>query len=166
MRCSPSISFSHGLSHRAESSLTSGNTANTVTAMSSPVAIRITILLILLLNAVNSFAVELEVSPERSTSGTFNLSWKGEVGESYRLFQVDRGDQSDLIYQGVDTARVMTGLPDGDYTYRVEAASGSSEPRKVTVAHHSLVRAFSFFGVGLVVFIATVIMIVRGSKGH
>ncbi|MEJ2456201.1 MAG: fibronectin type III domain-containing protein [Candidatus Thiodiazotropha sp.] len=128
--------------------------------------IRITLLLILLATAVQTGAVELEISPQLSTSGTFNLSWQGAEGERYRLFQLDADASPRLIYQGTDTARVMTGLPSGDYTYRIEGESGRSEPRNVTVAHHSLTRAFSFFGVGLLVFVATVILVVRGERGQ
>jgi hypothetical protein len=134
--------------------------------------IRITPLLLLLLIALQAAAIEapaaaieLEASPELTTSGTFNLSWQGREGETYRLLQLT-GDKSRLIYEGMDTARVMTGLPSGDYTYQVEAESGRSEPRSVTVAHHSLTRAFSFFGVGLLVFVATVILVVRGERGR
>ncbi|MES9832973.1 MAG: hypothetical protein ABW139_12105 [Candidatus Thiodiazotropha sp. DIVDIV] len=166
MRCSPSNSSLHGLSHRAESSLTSGNAVNSTAALRFPLSIRILIVLTLMLNAVHSSAVELEISPEFSTSGTFNLSWQGGENETYRLLQIDNNDQRQVIYQGADTARVMTGLPNGDYIYQVEGMSGSSEPRKVTVAHHSLVRAFSFFGIGLAVFLATVIVVVQGNKGR
>jgi hypothetical protein len=126
--------------------------------------IRITLLLILLLSAAQTTAVELEVSPELSTSGTFNLSWEGTEGERYRLLQLNGEAPPRLIYEGTDTARVMTGLPSGDYTYRVDGESGHSEPRSVTVAHHSLTRAFSFFGVGLLVFIATIFLVVRGER--
>lgn len=127
--------------------------------------IRTAILLSLLLTAFQAAALELEVSPRLSTSGTFDLSWQGTPGETFRLLQLNENKTPRLIYEGTDTARVMTGLPNGDYTYRVEGKSGSSELRRVTVAHHSLPRAFSFFAIGLVVFIATVILVVRGESG-
>jgi hypothetical protein len=110
--------------------------------------------------------MELEVSPQLSTSGTFDLSWQGTPGETFRLLQLNENKTPRVIYEGTDTARVMTGLPNGEYTYQVEGKSGSSEARRVTVAHHSLSRAFSFFAIGLVVFIATVILVVRGESGE
>jgi hypothetical protein len=127
--------------------------------------IRTAILLSLLSTAFQAAAVELEVSPQLSTSGTFDLSWQGTPGETFRLLQLNENKTPKLIYEGTDTARVMTGLPNGDYTYQVEGSSGSSEAQRVTVAHHSLSRAFSFFAIGLVVFIATVILVVRGESG-
>lgn len=130
----------------------------------SRMTIRTAIILILSLLALPCAALELTVSPEHSTSGTFNLSWQGPEGETYRLLQLTDDNENRLIYQGTDTARVMTGLPSGDYTYRVETVDGASEPRSVTVAHHSLTRAFSFFGVGLLVFVASVLLVVRGAR--
>ena len=121
-------------------------------------------LLFLLSTASQAPALELQASPTHSTSGTFNLSWQGREGEAYRLLQLADGRESRLIYQGTDTARVMTGMSNGDYTYRVEGESGRSEPRSVTVDHHSLPRAFGFFGVGLLVFVATVALVVRGEE--
>ncbi len=134
--------------------------------MNARMRIGISLLLSLLASAVPAAALELEVSPEHSTSGTFNLSWQGAQGERYRLLQLDSEAPPRLIYQGTDTARVMTGLPSGDYSYRVEGESGNSEPRSVTVAHHSLTRAFGFFAVGLLVFVATAILVVRGERGQ
>ena len=130
----------------------------------APLMIRHIAFLLLLSLAFPIPALELQASPDHSTSGTFNLSWQGQEGESYRLFQQNHGGASRLIYQGTDTARVMTGLPNGSYNYRVEGESGSSQPRSVNVDQHSLLRAFSFFGVGLLVFVATVLLVVRGAK--
>jgi hypothetical protein len=63
----------------------------------------------------------------------------------------------------------MTGLPNGRYTYRIRVVENASPgpwstPASVTVAHHSLIRAFSFFGVGLLVFLATIALILRGER--
>jgi hypothetical protein len=127
--------------------------------------IRIAILLFLSLTVARAVAVELNVSPDHSTTGSFNLSWQGEQGERFRLFDLTDDKGPRLIYQGRDTARVMTGLPDGYYRYRVEGESSRSELKSVTVAHHSLARAFAFFGVGLLVFVATLWLVVRGERG-
>jgi hypothetical protein len=126
---------------------------------------RIAIFLILALTVIDIAAIELQISPALSTSGTFNLSWQGEEGQTYRLVELTGDQEPRLIYKGKDTARVMTGLPDGNYTYRVEGESSISAAKSVSVAHHSLTRAFSFFSVGLLVFVATLFLVVRGERG-
>ena len=126
---------------------------------------RTLLLLFSCLFATPAVCVELQSSVETSASGTFDLSWQGDEGERFRLLQLS-DDGHRLIYQGPDTARVMTGLPDGRYRFQVEAASGVSQPVSVTVAHHSLGRAFGFFGIGLAVFLATLWLVVRGERGQ
>ncbi|MEJ2609076.1 MAG: hypothetical protein P8179_03090 [Candidatus Thiodiazotropha sp.] len=123
-----------------------------------------TIFSILTLTVFQLFAVELEVSPSHSNTGTFNLIWHGSKGETYRLVQLIDHNDKQLIYQGTDTARVMTGLPNGTYRYQVQGETGWSKPCSVTVAHHSLIRAFSFFSLGILVFLATLFIVVRGEK--
>ena len=130
---------------------------------------RIALLLTTLLCAASLPAVELEVSPAISNTGTFNLHWKGTDGARYDLMEQSADGESRIVYRGRDTARVMTGLPNGRYTYRVRTEDGRdlsawSEPAEVTVAHHPLTRAFTFFGIGLLVFIATVVLILRGER--
>jgi hypothetical protein len=126
--------------------------------------IRITFLLLFLLSVVPVQALELQSSTDLATAGSFDLSWQGAEGERFRLHELGEEGSPRLIYQGRDTARVMTGLPDGDYRYRVEGDSGVSSPVSVTVAHHSLNRAFGFFAVGLLVFVATLWLVVRGER--
>lgn len=131
--------------------------------------IRIPILLISILFCQALPAVELEISPETSTTGTFNVRWQGNEGDRFELMELKDDGGSRLVYQGSDTARVMTGLPNGHYTYRIRAEENGSpgpwsEPGSVTVAHHPLSRAFGFFGVGLLVFLATVALILRGER--
>lgn len=128
--------------------------------------IRIPLLLLLMLCVSPTVALELQTSTELSTSGTFDLSWTGSDGENFRLLQLNDDDSSRLIYQGRDTARVMTGLSNGSYRYQVAGESAVSQPVSVSVSHHSLSRAFGFFGVGLIVFIATLWLVVRGERGQ
>jgi hypothetical protein len=125
--------------------------------------------LILLLFCQTLPALELSASLERSTTGTFSLSWEDAEGVRYEL--IEEGGQRDprIVYRGTDTARVMTGMPNGSYSYRVRAllSGGSSpwsQPVGVTVAHHPLTRALGFFAVGLLVFLATLVLILRGER--
>jgi len=74
-----------------------------------------------------------------------------------------------IIYQGPDRATLISGQPDGTRIYRVReigaaGPSAWSEPVSVTVAHHPLSRALTFFGIGAVVFLATLTLIVRGAR--
>ena len=128
--------------------------------------IRITLLLLSLLHIAPALGLELQASSETSTDGTFNLSWQGQAGEQFRLLELADEDTIRLVYEGRDTARVMTGLPDGSYRYQVEGESGLSLPVSITVSHHSLNRAFGFFFVGLIVFITTLWLVVRGERGQ
>ncbi|MGD8964511.1 MAG: fibronectin type III domain-containing protein, partial [Gammaproteobacteria bacterium] len=76
-----------------------------------------------------------------------------------------------VIYAGADAARVISGKPDGDWYYRVRPAGTQvtapwSAPIRITVAHHSLGRALTFFAVGAIVFAATLGLIIHGSRQH
>jgi hypothetical protein len=130
---------------------------------------RIVLLLTALLFATALPAMELEIAPEISNTGTFNIHWQGSDGARYDLIEQRADGDSHIVYRGSDTARVMTGLPNGRYSYRVRTEHGGdpgpwSEPAAVTVAHHPLTRAFAFFGVGLLVFLATIALILRGER--
>ena len=74
-----------------------------------------------------------------------------------------------VIYEGADNARVMSGKADGEWYYRARpAAAGSAygDTVTVTVQHHPLGRAFGFFALGAVVFLATLALIVTGSRAE
>lgn len=74
------------------------------------------------------------------------------------------------LYQGGDEATVLTGLSDGAYYFRGRyldqngVSSPWSEPVSLSVEHHSLVKALSFFSIGAVVFVATLLLIILGAK--
>lgn len=87
----------------------------------------------------------------------------------------DRFIAPKLIYGGSDNASLRTGLEDGQYAYRVRtvAADGTplpwSAPVVVTVQHHGALRTWGLFGLGALVFVATVGLIVAGTRqeaGH
>lgn len=112
-----------------------------------------------------------------ATAGYYTLSWSAdEGGNEPPVFQLVESrsrafEQSKVIYEGIDLATTMSGVPDGTYHYRVRVVSeGGGEPASwsnvhtVVVDHHSLGRAFAFLAIGLVVFSATVAMIVAGHR--
>jgi len=116
----------------------------------------------------------LSASPLLSNDGKTVLTWSAPENARVNIQQSADSNFTDpsILYQGRDSATVITGLMDGDYHYRgrIETADGSvspwSSPTSITVKHHSLVRAFSFFMTGLLVFLATLLLIVLGARGQ
>ncbi|MFN2348212.1 MAG: fibronectin type III domain-containing protein [Thioalkalivibrio sp.] len=113
----------------------------------------------------------LSASTERATGGYFSLSWDGASDMPYELQEAREPgfDSPRSIYEGRDTASVISGKPDGDFFYRVRALNKAgpgpwSEPARVSVAHHSLARALQFFFVGALVFAVLVTVIIRGTR--
>ncbi len=102
------------------------------------------------------------------------LSWRSaQAGLDPAVFSLQESRSEDFsrpreIYRGPDASRVMSGKEDGLYHYRVgiqvEGALVWSDPVQVEVRHHSLRRAFSFFLVGLVVFLATAGVVLVGAR--
>lgn len=116
----------------------------------------------------NAHAILLGTDTERATAGYFQLSWSGE-SDNYQLQESRSADfqKFTIVYEGHDLARVMSGKPDGDYYYRVidpDDHSHTSEVIQVSVAHHPLENAFYFFIAGAIVFIATLVLIIRGNR--
>ena len=114
--------------------------------------------------------LSLESDAAVAHAGFYQLRW--QVGdEDVRLVEATNPEFSEarIVYAGPDTARLMSGKPDGQYYYRLEAdAAGDvavlSDTLMVTVEHHSLGRAFAFFGVGATVFVATLGLIIIGGR--
>jgi hypothetical protein len=71
-----------------------------------------------------------------------------------------------LIYRGTDTATVISGKPDGVYSYTVQTGDGKffSNSLDVSVHHHSLATALKFFSIGAIVFAFILIAIIRGNR--
>jgi hypothetical protein len=120
-------------------------------------------------SAPDIVAPRLTVDNTVATAGFYSLSW--ETGNAHVELQEANEpgfDHPATAYTGPDRATVISGKPSGTWYYRIrtldnQRAGPWSEPLTVTVAHHSLSRALLFLGLGVTVFIATVLMIVRGS---
>jgi hypothetical protein len=104
-----------------------------------------------------------------ASAGFFRLSWKTDA-EGVELQEATNPEfrNPDTPYIGPDRAAVISGKPNGTWYYRVRAVGNPqvgpwSEPVSVTVAHHSLSRALMFLSLGVIIFLAIVLMIVRGS---
>jgi 4-amino-4-deoxy-L-arabinose transferase-like glycosyltransferase len=116
----------------------------------------------------------IAATPTLSNDGRVVVSWELPSDGQVHI-QQDRGGDfktSSTLYRGNDSASVITGLADGDYHYRgrLERPDGTysdwSQRVTITVAHHSLPRALFFFLLGLVVFVATLLLIILGARRH
>ncbi len=127
----------------------------------------IAVILVMLWAAPLAHGAVLESDTAVATAGFFRLSW--ESAEPVRLVESRDSDFAEraVVYAGADTARVVSGKPDGDWHYRLEeVATGrvAGQPVTVTVQHHTLRKAWTFFAIGAVVFLATVGLIISGGR--
>jgi hypothetical protein len=127
------------------------------------------LLFLILLNHVTGLASAAELTTDTAvaSAGFYRLSWRSE--EPVRLVESQSNDFRDarVVYSGDDTASVFSGKPDGTWYYRLEARETHeplSDTLSVVVKHHSLQRAWAFFGVGASVFFATLGLIVFGHR--
>jgi hypothetical protein len=118
-------------------------------------------------------------SEELTESGYAKLSWRWAFPEGNKNgceFELQQSESEDFgevkaIYKGPDYATFLSGLKNGQYYHRVrtiseteQAKSDWSAPVLIRVKHHSLRLAFTLFGVGAIVFFATVLLVVQGNR--
>jgi hypothetical protein len=102
-----------------------------------------------------------------SDTGAYRISWTGDEGAVFQL--VENGD---VLYQGPENATTVSGRPAGNYLYQVsslgpdENVTAMSEPCSVSVTPPPLEAALGLFGLGLFVFLAVLITILRGHSAH
>jgi hypothetical protein len=121
--------------------------------------------LALSLVASSSLAEGLEVSPAVSHDGVYKLEWPSGAEGVLEEAESPAFEAPRVVYSGADHATTLSGRPDGTWYYRLRpagAASGALDFVRVRVEHHSLPRALGFFFVGLIVFLATIALVVRG----
>lgn len=112
----------------------------------------------------------LSVDNAVASAGFFRLVWHIANQQVELQESADPAFQNaNIIYAGLDQATFVSGKADGVWYYRArtitDSANGQwSEPMAVTVSHHSLARAFMFLSLGVLVFLATLVIIIRGSK--
>ena len=115
---------------------------------------------------------QLETDTDVATAGYYRLEWNANEVKDFVLEESQQAsfDSVGVLYQGPDTARIISGRGDGDYFYRVRdlnmqsSEGGWSEVVHVQVQHHSLSRAFLFFAIGAIVFVATLAAIIVGNR--
>lgn len=122
----------------------------------------------LVCTALPAYAETTLSSDQRiAKSGYFTLTWISQQVGPYELIQSQYNDFSVWLtrYQGHDTAMLISGLPNGDYYFRVRALREAwSEPIQVTVSHHSLNYALWFFIAGAIMFLILTGAIICGSR--
>lgn len=109
-------------------------------------------------------------------SGSFTLNWTSAENPVSTRFELQQGTQRDfssprVIYAGPDRGTYISGLPNGDFFYRVRAVNVQesentqwSPPVHRAVKHPPLTFALSVMGVGAFVFISTISMIAVGAR--
>jgi len=111
---------------------------------------------------------QLDSDTTLSTAGYFRLTWHDAPGAEYELQQSRSNsfDDARTLYHGRDQASVISGLADGHYYYRIgNTATGQwSKPLEIEVKHHPLTRAFGFFSLGAVMFLATLGVLISGTR--
>lgn len=109
---------------------------------------------------------------QTASAGYYRLNWESaDIDPVFELQQADNPAFTDaeLRYRGQDAASVVSGMPDGEWYYRARSVTGGkvspwSDTIAIKVAHHPLSRAWLFFGLGTLVFAATLLLIIRGTE--
>lgn len=125
------------------------------------------------LSSALAAAPELQSDSDIASAGYYRLSWKSDISVDFILQESKDPafSQPTTLYQGPDTATLVSGRSDGTYYYRIRSSeddteTGWSNTAKVEVNHHPLSRAFMFFALGAIVFIATLSVVILGSKSY
>ena len=110
----------------------------------------------------------LSSSTDLSNEGYFVLNWQTSSNPDELTLEQSSDERFSSPIQSNLTgasAATITGLSDGVYYFRLtDSGNTISNTISVTVAHHSLARAGSFFLLGLVLFSLLVITILKGNK--
>jgi hypothetical protein len=115
-------------------------------------------------------APRLFVNNTIATAGFFRLHWETQAEQvELQVANSPEFETPTTAYIGPDRATVISGTPDGTLYYRVRAWDSQqpapwSEPVMVEIRHHSLPRALMFLSLGVLVFLITVKMIIRGAR--
>jgi len=119
-----------------------------------------------------SASPKLATDTDVATAGYYRLDWSAEPATDFILEESQQSsfEPARVLYEGPDTARIISGRKDGDYYYRVRDVNNQDEQSAwsdvvhVKVQHHPLSRAFVFFAIGAIVFIATLSAIIIGNR--
>ncbi|KAA9133268.1 hypothetical protein F3N42_02635 [Marinihelvus fidelis] len=123
------------------------------------------LLLGLCLLVTPALALELAVTDDGRTAGYLTLGW--DADGDVELQQRGAGGDWVTIYRGPDAATTLSGLANGEITWRARtvsnngATTGAWGPTlSIQVAHHAMGRALAVFITGAVMFLVLLACIV------
>jgi len=114
-----------------------------------------------------------------TNEGMVQLAWKvagEEIGSTELSFEIERAtdaafETAESYYTGSENGTFVSGMPTGEFFFRARAvdATGSTgawsaEPIHVTVQYASATLVKTLMLIGTLVFITTVVVIVRGHR--
>lgn len=111
-----------------------------------------------------------------TASGSVSLKWQVPAVLPSDHFELEQAVQENFfspeaVYSGPDRGTYLSGLPDGDYYYRVRVVNTQEEKPSQwspsvhrSVQHPSLEFTFTMLGVGATVFLSTIGVIVQGAR--
>ncbi|AKM11836.1 hypothetical protein AB433_13295 [Croceicoccus naphthovorans] len=101
--------------------------------------------------------------PVFTDSGQVQIEWTSD--EPVTLTLTPEGGAARDVYRGDGGAVFLSGLAEGDYRMELTGDSGAvSEALAVEVGHQSLTLALWLAAVGALVFMSTIVVIVRGAR--
>jgi len=110
-----------------------------------------------------------------SNSGYIRLEWSPSSKDDV-VYELEEAPSSEFstpqrIYEGPDLASFISGLPNGEYYYRVRAVNKSektssawSDPVHLTVKHHPVSLALTLAALGALVFLLTALVVIKGVR--
>ena len=109
--------------------------------------------------------------PASSDTGAYRLTWRGGEGLEFKIVETDAAGTLRVVYQGGDTATTISGRLEGPHAYQAfvveDGRDGAgSAPCVVEVQPPSMTLALALFSVGLLVCVATTLVIVVGHRAH
>ena len=119
--------------------------------------------------------ISLSSNTTLSNEGYFVLRWQVQdktafaTNDNVSLSQADNPQMQNARIRHtlpLEGAITLSGFADGDYYFRINSATVSSEVLKIEVKHHGLTKAFGFFITGLILFCILLACIFIGHRIH
>lgn len=112
--------------------------------------------------SVSAFSADLDLADDGLSAGYATLTWQEVDGKIFELKENTTAGWR-TIYSGEDRATTLSGLKNGTYEFALWVDGAQrGEPLALTVKHHPLSRAWIFFGIGALMFVALVSLLMRG----
>ncbi|TIX49872.1 hypothetical protein E5222_12900 [Alteraurantiacibacter aquimixticola] len=100
-----------------------------------------------------------------SDTGHVLLEWQASEPVTLSIAREANFSDARELYEGTASSYFLSGLSDGEYHLRLQAAGGKlSEPAVLTVAHQSLAQALWLTLIGLIITAGIIATIWRGAR--